>query len=129
MKKRLTAGFIFVVVLVFIGSIYYVEKTPNSQLSISSSIVDANNQVMFPTENDILRAGQIYDITWFEDPNVSQVQINLMNKDTGDIDKNYNIPNTGHYSYTVPTGIKTGLYRFEIGDLKSDYFEIVNPKM
>ncbi len=129
MKKKTNALFVLIFTIFFLAVIYYVYKTPRAQLSVLPSASSANNPIFFPTGSDKLNAGQIYDISWAEDPNVGQVQIFLVSKSSDIIDKSYNVPNTGHFAYTIPVGIKSGWYRFEIGNLKTDYFEIINSKM
>lgn len=122
-------GVIFFIAI-FWGIITYSKNIPLHKTVPTPT--PAMTQVTFPIANDILSPGKTYTLKW-QGGGKSPISIFLINKDAQKqgvsvslFDRIYSIPNTGYYNYTVPQNMPNGLYKFEIGDLSSNYFEISN---
>lgn len=128
MRHKLPLLFVLVAAL-GIG-IIYTDRDPRTNTLISVPLpTTAANTVIFPTATDTLKLGQSYTLEWT--PGSGTTNIFLINKaaesqgvSVSMFDRVYNIPNSGSYKYTVPKNLPVGEYKFEIGNLDSNYFEI-----
>lgn len=121
--------FVFVVV----GVIFFVkslgsEYKNNTDLKFESS--QTKNEFLFPTAKDTLVKGQVYTIRWSGGPQTIQ-QLDLVNRayekegvSVSLVDRFYNLENTGSYEVTIPTEIPVGQYKFQMGPMSSQYFEV-----
>lgn len=107
-------------------------KTPMlQQLPTASSTPSTNITITSPTSSTTWQKGQTYQITWTGGGQNNIQAIFLINKAAESYgvsvslaDRIYNVPNTGSYTYTVPTNIPTGEYKLEIDTAQSAYFMI-----
>lgn len=131
--------FILILVLIIILAglgFFYIQRTtkvitpiptPTSQPSSTPS-----SQILFPQGGESLIKGQTYTLKW-SDGGGSTTQVFLINtnlesqgESVATVDKKFNIQNTGSYSYTIPQTIPNGNYKFEIGNLTSNPFQIIS---
>lgn len=137
MKRNLLA-LIIIVALVLVAA--WLWKTKGSQTNLNlqptptPTATTSTSQVIFPTSSDTLSEGQTYTLKWSGGPN--PIQIFLINQSlesqgqsVATSDRVYGIKNTGSYNYTVPTNLTPGSYKFEIGNLSSDYFQIASGRV
>lgn len=89
-------------------------------------------KILFPTENVTLYTGQKYNLRWvasFPDQKIAIFLIDSALEKVGTsvsiVDRVYDVPNSGNFDYIVPENLDTGKYRVTIGDLNSNYFNIV----
>lgn len=115
----------FLVIIVLIGGFFFYER--NRQ---------PTNAITFPKGGETLVTGEKYTLKWKNvgetgSPNASTTQIFLIDQSllnqgasVSIIDRTYDVPDTGSYEYTVPTGAADGTYFFVIGTTTSNTFKI-----
>ncbi|HWC57940.1 MAG TPA: Ser-Thr-rich GPI-anchored membrane family protein [Candidatus Paceibacterota bacterium] len=93
----------------------------------------ATTPITFPAGGEHLVAGHTYVLQWTPTAE-STTQIFLIDTalepigaSVSSVDRVYDVPNTGTYSYTLPKTMKAGTYKFMIGEATSNTFEIVSP--
>lgn len=136
MQQKFLAAFI-VVILIVAAVVLWVKGHPSAVLNnqatpipaVTASTSPTRSQVLFPTSSDTLTEGQTYTLKWSGGPDPIQIfLINQTLESQGQSiaisDRVYGVKNTGSYSYTVPTNLTSGNYKFEIGNMSSDYFQI-----
>lgn len=126
---KVLIGVIFFIAIFWL-IVTYSQNTPLHKLNTNPA--PTTDKVIFPSSQDTLKKGQRYQLKWLGGGD-SPIAIFLVNKEAEKqgvsvslFDRVYNLQNTGSYKYTVPKNIPDGLYKFEIGDLNSDYFSISN---
>jgi len=138
MQQKLLAVFI-IVILIVAAVVLWVKSHPSAVLnnqatpipSVIASTSPTRSQVLFPTSSDTLTEGQTYTLKWSGGPDPLQIflvsqKLESQGQSVATVDKVYGVKNTGSYNYTVPTNLTPGSYKFEIGNLTSDYFQIAS---
>lgn len=133
--KTLIFIILILLVLGFLGWAGYYYKNKSDLLSPSPSPVETSSpastthQILFPTGSETFSAGQTITLKWNggSDP----VQIFLIDSSlepegasVSTVDRVYGIKNSGSYDYTFPKTLANGKYKFQIGDLTSNYFMV-----
>lgn len=121
-----------VVILLILGIIafYILQQKDMSKEKTSQSHIPTQGRIIFPTASDILTPGNSYMLTWtgVQGNNVAIFLIDRSLEPQGAsvsiVDRVYDVKNTGSYRYLVPTNLKAGTYKFQIGDLTGKYFNI-----
>jgi hypothetical protein len=130
---RITILTIFIVAILIVGAVIYgFGRKPgqNSNIGVSPSPTPARAEIIFPKSGDTLTSGNKYTLKWQGVGN-GTTQIFLVDTDLESqgesvaiVDRIYNVKNTGSYDYSVPSTVKPGNYKFEIGNLTSGIFKI-----
>ncbi len=125
MRKILPAVLIVGIAL-FIG---LVVNKPVNVPAKKTAAPSTSNPIPFPASGDNLIKGRAYEIKWI--PGSGMIDIFLINRSLESegvsasiADRIYNIPNSGQYSYRVPTNIADGEYKLQIGEITSKYFNV-----
>ncbi|HVT01235.1 MAG TPA: Ser-Thr-rich GPI-anchored membrane family protein [Patescibacteria group bacterium] len=125
---RLIAFFILLIGL-FVG-VYIIKSFLGSKPNGYVLPQFETGKVNFPKGGETLRKGQTYVIEWQGGPE-GDIAIFLQNQaaekegvSVSLVDRVYGVNNTGSYNYTIPDNIPNGMYRFQIGNLNSQYFSI-----
>lgn len=113
-----------IIVLVIIGGVYLYRNMGDASLG--------DDRITSPTGGETLQAGNTYVIRWTDaDMDATTTQIFLINTalesqgaSASISDRVFGIPDTGSYNYMIPASTTAGTYRFEIGDLTSNTFQI-----
>jgi hypothetical protein len=105
----------------------YLHPSPNPTPPLSAS--PAAGKILFPTNTDTLIAGQTTTVRWTPGSGTTQIflidtSLESQGASVSIVDRIYNIPNSGSYSYTVPESLAAGAYKLTIGTLTSDTFQI-----
>lgn len=128
--KNVTKEQILVIFLI-LTSLFFISKVQNlaNPLNLTLYTTQPENAVIFPQAGDRLQLGKTYTITWKAKTGTTDIfLINHAYESAGVsvsiADRIYNIPNNGSFNYTIPKNIPVGSYKFTIGNLNSEYFEI-----
>lgn len=104
------------------------KKYDNVELSLKNA--NSKNMFIFPTSKDTLIKGQSYTIRWDGGPATIE-QLDLVNRayekegvSISLVDRFYNFENKGFYEVTIPTEIPDGQYKFQMGPMSSEYFNL-----
>jgi hypothetical protein len=128
--KKITSETLLFAFLILITAFFLLQvRSFSNPLNINPYTTQPENAVTFPTSGTILKLGKTYTIKWKATPGYTDVfLINHAYESAGVsvsiADRVYNIPDNGSLQYTVPKNIPTGEYKFTIGNLNSEYFEI-----
>ena len=130
--KSIIITAVIAILVVIIALLAFLGLPPFS----SEEEVDTPGTITYPTNTDILSAGETYTLRWTDLD--SEVPTHIFLIDTSleaqgasvsVVDQVYDVPNTGSYSYTIPAVINPGTYVFTIGPRRSDEFTINNPNV
>jgi hypothetical protein len=137
MNKGILRTIVVIVIIGIIGYFFSQSKsalppvTQNTSITSPPTASPSSSSITFPKGGETLKQGQIYTLTWT--PETGNTNIFLV--DTGFesqgtsvslVDRVYNIPNSGSYTYTVPKDLPDGTYRFQIGTMNTATFQIRN---
>lgn len=123
-------GVLVLLILIVIGILLVKNNNLNVNVAPSPTPATETKGITFPKGGETLNAGQTYTLTW-NSLNEDMTQIFLIDtslesqgESVSVVDRVFNIPNTGKYSYTIPANTRAGTYVFTIGNLRSNPFSI-----
>ncbi len=112
-----------------VTSLFFITTSFLNPIKRHNYVINPPAAISYPKSGDILHQGKTYIIKWKGGTGSTDIfLINHAYESEGVsisiADRIYNIANSGSYSYKVPTNIPTGEYKFTIGSLNSEYFDI-----
>lgn len=126
---------IIIAIVLLIGIFCYFVLQNKSSLPITTTTItptifpSPTETHIFPKGGETLHQGESYTLRWT--PGTGTTNIFLVDTayesagaSVSLVDRVYNIPNSGSYKYTVPKDLPNGTYKFQIGTIITNTFQI-----
>ncbi len=134
MKNKGIVILITIVLLIGVFSYLIFYKRPSQPINtktITPTIIPSSENNVFPKGGETFHQGQSYILKWASGSgNTNIFLVDTAYESQGVsvslVDRVYNIPNSGSYTYTVPRNLPNGTYKFEIGNITTNTFQISN---